>query len=203
MEAALEAGSSYGTDFTLTGTGTPQLSVASSARLLGSAPSYIDPPSFEETVFKSDRSRSQSATSGGGGMHEWAEQQQGSSGNHTPKSPGDVFMSPNGMEYVYDDSDNSIEKEHLQLDGLSDIDQQSDHTEYSHLAGANLGASNGFVPQATAGVFHHQLSLPRSAGGSSSGGAAPQFSFSEMVDNRLQAQSPDDPGSPLNYATYV
>ena len=92
---------------------------------------------------------------------------------------------PNHGEYMEENSDDSVDKD--PMDTSSDLsDQQSDHTQYSHLAGANV-------------IHHHQISVPTSAG-SSSGGAAPP-SFSEMVDSRLRQQSPE--AQPINYDTYV
>lgn len=194
LEATLEGESSFGgTEYTVT-TGTPQL--GSGAHLFGSnAPSYIDPPSFEETLIKA-RSRSHSSSSAFGNRDldrprndEWDNKQ-------GQVEMGGVFNNPNNAEYMYNDSDNSIEKD--PFDTASDMtDQRSDHTQYSHLAGANTNPS---AVDPSSVIFHHQLNLPQSAGGSS-GGAAP-ISFSDMVDNRLREQSPDGT-SALNYATYV
>lgn len=197
LDAVLEGeiSSFGGTEYTGT-TGTPQLSTGSRARLLGlNAPSYIDPPSFEETVMKT-QSRSQSASSAHGNRDfdkpttNWDHNELESKIDFPPS---EVFGNP---DYTYDDSDNSIEKNQMETaSDETDHDGLSDHTQYSHLADINQVTSvNG------AGVFHHQLNLPMSA--SSSGGVP--MSFREMVDNRLlHAQSPDESESPLNYATYV
>lgn len=224
----LEAESSFGgTDYT---TGTPQLSAGSGVRLLQHAPSYIDPPAFEESVTKS-RSRSASAnsrkTENGEGVwdnkrNDYVMMQPGYS-SVSPSSkmaPHGIFSPPHSntstlhncgnMEYNYDDSDNSVEKKTVEsLSEDTEPDDASEYTQYSHLATVS-GGIDVSMP-----VFNsdHQSSLPRlgvNAGGSSGHmrvgggegrGLAPTISVGEMVHNRLQAQSPTE--GIKNYATYV
>ena len=197
----MEGGSLFGTITT----GTPQLSTGSAARLLNApAPSYIDPPPFEETVM---RSRSQSAHSAYAHdfdkpVRDW-DIEQGSGLDLPPTG----FPNP-GVAYTFDDSDNSMDKNADDFD-----DTESERTQYSHLAGAiekNLaGIQQRTSPlqqqtsplQQSPGtrVFHHQLNLPLSA--SSSAGVP--MSVGEIVDNRLLREQSEDTESPINYATYV
>lgn len=164
-------------------TGTPQLSMGSAAKLNAPAPCYIDPPSFEETVMQG-RSCSHSASSAFNPdfdrpVREWDMEH----GSGTEFPPGG-FNNP-GMAYTYEDSENSMEKNPDDL--VSDeTDRESEHTQYSHLAG---------VVQPS----HHQLNLPLSA--SSSAGVP--MSFGEMVDNRLLRMQSEDVELPNNYATNV
>lgn len=186
----VEGGSLFGGTVT---TGTPQLSMGSAAQLLNAhAPSYIDPPSFEETVMHS-RSRSHSATSAynqdfNRPVRDWDEEQ--GSGIDLPPHG---FNNPS-VAYAYEDSENSIEKNPDDLVS-DDTDRESEHTQYSHLAGVAQPSPGGERPAA----FHHQLNLPLSASSS----AGMPMSFGEMVDNRLLRGQSEDTELPLNYATYV
>ena len=105
-------------------------------------------------------------------------------------------------EFAYDDSDNSIEKNPMDLTSEADTDLESEHTHYSHLAGAvidkrgTMGVGKTSVqplqgikggPPAT---FHHQLKLPLST--CSSGGKP--VTARQIVDQRLlRAPSEDAP----------
>ena len=199
-----------GTEYTITGTP----SVGSSARLIGhhphGAPSYIDPPSFEETVIKA-RSRSHSAASAAYGME--LEHTASMTGmDWDPEQGSKIDFPITGIptdlaDYIYDDSDNSIEKAPVSEDALSD------HTEYSHLASLSTAGvpttpttaittvSTSPNGQGSTSFFHHQLNLPTSASSTESKGAP--ISFGEMVHNRLSTQSEDEVNATLNYATYV
>ena len=169
-------------------TGTPQLSLGSSARLI-EAPSYIDPPSFEETVLK-NRSRTQSMSSiyrqGFDDPKENYEQ------HHVTNGPSQVILSPlnNTREFSYDESDNSIDKN--LAESLSGETDGSEYTHYSHLAGA-FGAKTSMPVVSN----HHKLNLPISA--DSTTGKAP-VSIGELVHNRL---STDLQVSSVNCDTYV
>lgn len=180
LDVNLEAGSSYGGTMT---SGTPQLSTGSGVRLLH-APSYIDPPPFEEML--KNRSRSHSANSAySRDVHEpvrdWDDRYE-------------AGMQFNNNTYAGgDDSDTSIEKNTADF-ASEDTDRESEHTQYSHLAGAFQGKQPLGGP-----TFHHQLNIPLSA--SSSAGVP--MTFGEMVDNRLLREQPDDAEMPLSHATYV
>ncbi len=165
------------------------------------------------------RSRSQSATSASFGIEnnipmtvaDW-DNEQGSKIDF-PFS-GIRGVVPN-EEYVYEESENSIEKNPVESVLSEDTDRFSDHTQYSHLAAVNpiVNSPTSLVNSPTslvsgqgregAPVFHHnhhQLNLPTSANSTESRGTP--ISFGEMVHNRLSAQSEDD-SSAVNYATYV
>ena len=188
--------------------------MASSARYITNAPSYIDPPSFEETVMKT-RSRSHSATSASYGI-EHHTPTNGSDWDNEEDSKIDFPLGlPNKLsEYVYDDSDNSIEKNPPETTS-DDSDNLSDHTQYSHLAPVGSGQTAAVNPmsslvsspasvvtpgQGNAFNFHHQLNLPTST--RSTGSRATPTTFGEMVHNRLSAQSEDE-NIAVNYATNV
>lgn len=188
--------------------------MGSAARLINApAPSYIDPPPFEETVM---RSRSHSANSAytqdfDKPVRDWDIEQ--GSGLEVPDLPNG-FANPS-VAYVFDDSDNSIEKNMEDL-ASEDTDRESEHTQYSHLAEVTPRAG-GVQRSPGAQVFHHQLNLPLSA--CSSAGvpvSAPvsvgesvnrlvraPVSVGELVDNRLLRAQSEDTESPINYATYV
>ena len=186
--------------------GTPQLSTGgSSTRMIlhntnSDAPSYIDPPSFEETVMKA-RSRSQSAASASYAM----ENNPGTDWDNEEETKLDFPIGgmPNN-DYVFDDSDNSIEKNPVESVLSEETDRFSDHTQYSHLAAINPLSSPApttiLDQRGNTSIFHHQLNLPMSANSTDSRGTP--TSFSEMVQNRLSAQSEDE-NTALNYATYV
>lgn len=170
-------------------TGTPQLS-GSGVRLVNApAPCYIDPPSFEETVM---RSRSHSTSPGFNRdfdkpVREWDEEH------------GSGIEFPHGgfnNAYTYEDSETSIEKNPDDLIS-DDTDRESEHTQYSHLAGVVVQPSSS--PTRGKPVFHHQLNLPLSA--SSSAGVP--ISIGEMVDNRLLRMQSEDIEMTNNYATNV
>lgn len=231
----LEAESSFGgTDLT---TGTPQFPVSSGVKLLQQAPSYIDPPSFEETIVK-NRSRSHSVASTnmyGDERDIWENKTDYvvMQPSYSSVSPSTRMVPNNGVlgsshattsdiannntDYNYDDSDNSVEKKTLdsvQSEG-TELDDNSEYTQYSHLAGA--GRSADVSMPTFNGNYHSQFSLPplgvnaTGVGGSSGHikvegrgigrGLSNAISVGEMVHNRLQAQSPTE--GIKNYATYV
>lgn len=103
------------------------------------------------------------------------------------------FNNPS-MEYAYEDSETSIEKNPDDLVS-DDTDRESQHTQYSHLAGVVQPSPGGSRGQ----ISHHQLNLPLSA--SSSAGAP--MSFGEMVDNRLLRMQSKDIELHDKYATNV
>lgn len=176
--------------------------MGSAARLINApAPSYIDPPPFEETVMRS-RSHSAYSRDFDKPVQDWDIEQ--GSGSEIP--PNGFELSPNEFElskgftnpsvaYAFDDSDNSIEKNPEDF-ASEDTDRESEHTQYSHLAEAVPG---GMQKSPGAQVFHHQLTLPLST--CSSAGAP--VSVGELVDNRLLRPQSEDAESPINYATYV
>ena len=100
----------------------------------------------------------------------------------------------------------------MDLTSEADTDLESEHTHYSHLAGAvidkrgamGVGKTSVQPLQGSKGgppaTFHHQLKLPLST--CSSGGTP--VTVGQIVDQRLlRAPSEDAPISPISNATYV
>ena len=107
-----------------------------------------------------------------------------------------MFNNNLSSEYTYEDSEvSTIEKNPIDTNS-DDLDTLSEHTQYSHLAGAYPTSAKSTGTEAT---FHHQLNLPLSA--SSSAGVP--MTFGEIVDNRLLRQQSPEEMLQVNYATNV
>lgn len=164
---------------------------------MNTAPSYIDPPSFEETVINAGK-RTHSAASTYNRDFNMPVRDLQDIGSKVPPLSG-IFNNNNLSSEYYDDSDvSTIEKNPIDTNS-DDLDTVSEHTQYSHLAGAYPTSAKTTGPSTNEAMFHHQLNLPLSA--SSSAGVP--MTFGEIVDNRLlRQQSPEEPFQ-VNYATNV
>ena len=198
-----------GTDYTYTS----GFTYGSDGRLI-QAPSYIDPPSFEETVKSRSRSHSAASAYNQGRAfenpvandHNWDDEQESST--PVPSDRG-AFSPTNNIvnEYNYEDSDNSIEKKTVESYSEDTDPDCSQYTQYSHLAPKEPTTPVSNIAMPMMSPNHHQINLPVSPRERNQT-LSPHFlggrpmSIGGLVHARLKSPSPENEID-LNCATYV